>query len=215
MFRKMSRFAFRSLCLLMLSGATPAYAAPYDEGIDKLQQQWAIIKYQMTDHNEREDAIFTLKHQAIDLSKAYPNKADPIIWEAIVDTTKAEIDHNFSSLLLIQQARDLLIQANKINPKALRGLGVATLGWLYFQAPKPPLSFGDMDLAKEYLEKAIALNPDSLDTNYFYGSYLHETGDDAKAKTVLTHALETDVQSNSEVADEGRRAEIQEVLDSL
>lgn len=215
MLRKTFRFAFRCLCLLMLSGATPAFASPYDEAVSQLQQQWAIINYQMTGHDEREDAIITLKHAAIDLSKAYPNKADPVILEAIIDTTKAEIDHNFSSLLLIQQAHDLLIQANKINPKALHGLGVASLGWLYFQAPKPPLSFGDKDLAKKYLERAIALNPNSLDTNYFYGRYLHEIGDDAKARAVLTHALETPVETNNEVADEGRRAEIQEVLDSL
>jgi tetratricopeptide (TPR) repeat protein len=213
--RKMFRFASLSLCLVVLFGTTPAFATPYDEDIRQLQQQVAVVKYQMTDRDEREDAIFTLKHQAIDLGKVHPNKAEPIILEAIIDTAKAEIDHNYSSLLLIQQARDLLLQAAKINPKALHGLGLATLGWIYFRAPAPPLSFGDMDLAKEYLEKAIALNPNSLDTSYFYGSYLHETGDDAKAKAVLTHALEAPAQPNNEIADEGRRAEIQEVLDSL
>ncbi len=214
-YKKMFRSAFLCLCVFILSGVTPAFAAPYDEAINQLQKQWAAIEYQTTDHEEQEEAIFTLKHQAIDLSKEYPNRADPLIWEAIIDTTKAEIDHNYSSLLLIQQARDLLIQANKMNPKALHGLGIATLGWLYFRAPKPSLSFGDMGLAKEYLEKAIALNPNSLDATYFYGSYLHEIGEDAKAKAVLTHALDAPVEPNNEVADEGRRAQIQEVLDNL
>jgi tetratricopeptide (TPR) repeat protein len=211
----MSRLVLCCLFLFLMLGLRPAFAAPYDEALGQLQQQWATIKYQMPDHDQQRDEIRTLKHQANELSRAYPNKAEPLIWQAIIVATKAEIDRNYGSLLLIQQARDLLIEANKINPRALHGLGAANLGSLYCEAPKPPLSFGDMDLAKEYLERAVTLNPRGLDTNYFYGKCLHEMGEDVKAKAVLTKALAAPVQANNGIADEGRRAEIQETMDQL
>jgi len=213
--RKMLLNIRRLLCVFILLNATSAFAASDDAALMQLQQQWAVIKYQISDHAQQKEEITSLMHQAADLAKAHPNKAEPMIWQAIIEATKAGIDSNFGSLLLIQQARDLLLQADKINPKALHGLGAATLGSLYAQAPKPPLSFGNIDLAKEYLEKAIVLAPNSLDANLFYGSYLHQTGDDAKAREILTHALTAPVQNNNEVADQGRRAEIQKLLEDI
>ena len=212
---KMRRFVFCCLFLLILPGVTPALAAPYDDTIGQVRQQLAVIRYRTPDQAEQKAAIFALKHQAIDLGKVYPNKAEPMILQAAIDVTKADIDSNYGSLLLIQQARDLLLQADKISPKALHALGPAILGSLYHEAPEPPLSFGDQDLAKKYLEKAVALNPSGLDTNYFYGKYLHDTGDDANAKTLLTKALAAPVQTDNEIGDKARRAEIKEILGDI
>ncbi|MGZ4990610.1 MAG: hypothetical protein ACXV8S_07585, partial [Methylobacter sp.] len=34
------------------------------------------------------------------------------------------------------------------------------------------ISFGDDDAAKQMLETALKINPDGIDTNYFYGQFL-------------------------------------------
>jgi Tfp pilus assembly protein PilF len=45
-------------------------------------------------------------------------------------------------------------------------------GALYYQVPGWPIGFGDKDKANELLKKALALNPDGIDPNYFYGDFL-------------------------------------------
>jgi Tfp pilus assembly protein PilF len=62
----------------------------------------------------------------------------------------------------------------EIDESALNGSAYASLGTLYHKVPGWPLGFGDDDTAKEMLEKAMLINPNGIDSNYFYGEFLFD-----------------------------------------
>src|SRR5690606_27578047 len=100
-----------------------------------------------------------------------------------------------------------------IDPSALNGSVYTSLGSLYYHVPGWPIGFGDDKRAGEYLKKALAINPDGIDPNFFYGDFLIEEGDYQQAIAVLQHALEAPPRPGREVADEGRRAEILKAIE--
>jgi hypothetical protein len=65
------------------------------------------------------------------------------------------------------------------------------------------------------LEKALALNPDGIDSNYFYGDFLARQGDREGARRALDKALKAPPRPGRALADEGRRKEIEALLAGL
>ena len=55
--------------------------------------------------------------------------------------------------------------------------------------PGWPIGFGNDEKARELLDKALALNPDGIDPNYFLGDFLYRKGDYAAARQALDKAL--------------------------
>ena len=94
----------------------------------------------------------------------------------------------------------------------LNGSIYTSLGSLYYQVPGWPIGFGNDDKAEKYLKKALALNPDGIDANFFYGDYLLEEGRYQEAVAALEKALHAPARPEREIADAGRRAEIQAKL---
>lgn len=203
---------FAYMAMFWLAAMASAHATPMDDAVSNLQQEWAIVKYQTPDKDQQEDAMKALATKASQVSQTYPGQAEPLIWQAIIVSSEAGIDGGLSALSEVKEARDLLLKAKDINPNALNGSVYTSLGSLYYQVPGWPIGFGDKDKAKEYLQKALALNPDGIDPNYFYGDFLYETGSYAEAKTVLEHALLAPARPGRELADQGRKEEIQQLL---
>ncbi len=55
-------------------------------------------------------------------------------------------------------------------------------------------------------------NPDGIGVNFFYGEFLYEGGHYAEAKSALEHGLKPPARQGRELADKGRREEIQTLL---
>lgn len=91
----------------------------------------------------------------------------------------------------------------------------ATLGSLYGKVPGWPIGFGDRKKAREYLDKAIAIDPSSIDSNYFYADFLVDQADYASAAQYLKRALAAPPRPGRNDADAGRRAEAQKMLSML
>ncbi len=87
----------------------------------------------------------------------------------------------------------------------------ANLGSLYAQLPRFPLSFGDPRKARAYFEKALAANPNGLDVNYFYASFLNSQGDHAGAMRLVERALSAPGRPGREALDRGRKWEAAEL----
>ena len=56
------------------------------------------------------------------------------------------------------------------------------------------------------------MNPDAIDPNYFYGEFLIDQGEYAKAITALEHALAAPGRPTRPITDKGRRAEIRQSI---
>jgi tetratricopeptide (TPR) repeat protein len=203
--------------LLILIGmlfVLPVHAAGPDAAISQLQHEWAVVKYR-TPEDKQEAAFTRLEEQAAAAVQAHPGRAEPLVWQAIILSTHAGAKGGFGALSLVKQARGLLEQAEKIDPDALQGSVYTSLGSLYYQVPGWPIGFGDDDKAESYLKKALSINPDGIDPNYFYGDFLLDQGRYAEARDYLNKALAAPARSDRPLADKGRRAEIRKVLDKV
>ncbi len=194
-----------------LTGAGLARAADMEQGLREIQQRWAEANYRL-EGGEQKDAFEALAEDAAALVAAHPDRAEPLVWQGIVLSTYAGVKGPFGAMSLAKKSRDALHAAEKLDPTVLRGSVYTSLGALYYKVPGGFIGFGDKDRAREYLEKAIAMNPDGIDPNYFYGEFLYEEKDYEAARRALEHALEAPARSDRTLADQGRREEIRELL---
>jgi tetratricopeptide (TPR) repeat protein len=199
---------------LTLAVAPPALSQErLDVQLDGLARAWAHVNYEISDPRAEVQAARKLEADAEAVARQNPTRAEPLAWQALALLCEADARHNLSSLELAGQARHLLEKAARIDPNAI-GPGViyANLGSLYAQLPGFPLSFGDKGKAHAYFEKALAANPEGLDTNYFYGDFLYRQGLVSKAVQVLEKALAAPLRPARALADRGRKWEATQLL---
>ncbi len=193
-------------CLLALALSFNVSAATMDASIAQLQHEWATANYQIPE-KDRQAALEKLVKEAHQVTLANPGRAEPLIWEGIITSTLAKYQSLFSAGGTAKAARDLLLAAEKINPDALEGSALTSLGSLYYKVPRFG-SFGDYDKARDYLERALKVNPNGIDQNYFYADFLLERGEYAKSLEYFRKALNAPARPGREDADAGRRADI-------
>lgn len=206
-------FVFAVLTLSLLPSAT--FAESLDDQIAGIQKQWAHAKYEIEGKDDKVAALHKVEEQAQILVVTYPNNPEPKIWLATALSTEAGIVRGLGVLGKLKEAKSLLEQAITQNPRALDGQAHVILGAMYFQVPGWPIAFGDNDKAKEHLDKAVALNPNGVDGNFFYGEFLRETGHHAEAKDYYEKAINAPARTGQDVADKGRKGEARKALDAL
>ena len=195
--------------VLAWAAAVPAFG---DQGLDnaivQIQHDWARVNYN-TPADQQEAAFKVLAERAQQVATNSPDKAEAMIWEAIVLSGYAKAKGGLGAIKLAEQARDLLQASLKLDPQALQGSAYTSLGSLYYKVPRWPVGFGDKKKAREYLEKALSINPNGIDPNYFYADFLLEQGETAKAIEHLNKALAAEPRPGREDADSGRRHDIE------
>ena len=201
-----------SLVFLLLNNSI--YANNLDDAIHDLQKQWAIANYE-TAEDDLDKAFEALTVKAEQTVAQFPDKAEPLVWNAIIVSSDAGKNGGFGALGKVKKARKLLLEAEKINPDALNGSIYTSLGSLYYQVPGWPIGFGDDDEAEKYLKKALALNPDGIDPNYFYGDFLLDQGKSDEAIVYFNKALNAPARAARPLADKGRRGEIEAKLKTI
>lgn len=205
----------KSLVVLaaMVAMALPAAAsAGMTEDVKVINDNWARISYQMNGSSHQTMALDKLSRLADMTVARYPGQADPLLWQGIVVSEQANRANIFHKLGLVTRARDILARAYAINPRAGNGGAAMSLGVLYYKVPGSPIGFGDKARARQLLQQALALDPDGLDTNYFWGDYLYNQGDTVGAKAALAKALRAPHDASRPVWDSGRRGEVQTLL---
>ena len=207
-------FAFYPLMLLAALLWPHAALATPAEDVVRLQQQWEQIRYK-TPVDAQEQALERLTAEAQKAASQPPPNADVLIWYAIIESSYAGAKGGLGALSHAKNARKSLEQALGVNPDALSGSAYTSLGSLYYQVPGWPIGFGDEKKAQEYLRKGLAVNPDGIDPNYFYGDYLYRKGDYAEATRYLNKALQAAPRPGRKIADEGRRSEVEQLLEKI
>jgi tetratricopeptide (TPR) repeat protein len=184
-----------------------------DKDIAELERQWAHITYEVPDSDDRFDQLQPLLQEAAAVVGRYPDRAEPLIWAGIITSEEAADASMLNALSHAEAAKALFERAEQIDPNALHGAIPMSLGVLYYRVPGFPLGFGDDEQARALLQKALAMDPDGLDANYFYGDFLVQQSEYQSAQAVLTHALQAPVEPTRPVWEAGRRAEVQALLD--
>jgi tetratricopeptide (TPR) repeat protein len=203
---------FAILGAAALFGSAAVLADDFDDGLAAIQNEWAVANYRTTGKAVRSDAFSALVQHAAAFRGQHPDRAEAVAWEGIVLSTYAGEVNAMGAMKYAKAARAAFEKAEKLDPTALAGGIYASLGALYSKVPGGFIGFGDDALAAQYFAKALALDPDNIDNNYFFGEFLLDQGDYARARAVLEHALAAPPAVDRPVFDAGRRDEIRTLL---
>lgn len=198
------------LALFLAQAAFGALAG--DESLIKpVQDEWAQVKYRVPE-KQQADRYHELAERTRKLAESHPGSAELLIWEGIVLSSEAGARGGLGALSLAREARRRFEEALKLDDKALKGSAYTSLGSLYYKVPGWPIGFGNKEKAESLLKKALAIQPDGIDPLYFYGDFLAERERYAEAQRALEAALRAPARPGRELADSGRRQEVQALL---
>ena len=163
-------------------------AQNYDK-LDYLQSQWTIIKQMEPSHN-KQSKLNNLTMTASQMVLNNPGNPNYLHWEAQVYLLQIENSNKFKSISYAKHARNSLLEAIKLSQGKLKGNIYSTLGYLYLVSPKLSLSLKSKSKEQYYLLKGLQLNPDGLQSNYYYALYLLNKGHGSEiAQEYLIKAL--------------------------
>ncbi len=183
--------------------------------LDQLGKRWANAVYNIHNKQQKYQSLQTVANDAIELGKKHPNNADVLTWEGIAISTFAGVKGGLGGLSLAKQARSKLERAKTINPHAIQGSIYTSLGTLYAKVPGWPIGFGNKRVAEQHFKKALQINPNGIDPNYFYGEFLANQNQKPLAIQYLQKALQAPNRSGRQLADNGRRQEAKQLLNTL
>ena len=190
-----------------------AQAAVLDD-VKRLQDRWAEINYQLQGKTQL-SAFEQLVSEATALAAANPAAAEAWIWSGIIKSTYAGAKGGLGALALAKASKADLEQALELDPRALQGSAYTSLGALYYSVPGWPVGFGDHEKAEELLKEALLQNPEGIDSNYFYGSFLITEKRYAEARNYLQKAQQAAPREGRALADTGRQREIADALAAI
>lgn len=200
--------------LIAFSPLTWALDQAGSQHLGAIQQRWAQIQYQLPEA-QRAAAFEKLASDAEAFTREQPQAAEAWIWNGIVTSSWAGATGGLGALGKVKAARASLEKALALDPDALQGSAYTSLGALYDRVPGWPIGFGDSDKADELLRKALRLNPEGIDSNYFWGDHLYRQGHYVEARAALQKALQAPPRPGRELADHGRRGEIDALLKTI
>lgn len=207
----MTMTTLKKLAVVILLLPALSFAATTDELVSKLQKDWAVANYELTGDAQIE--AYEALIDAADAAVAHNAKsAELLVWNGIIKSAFAGVKGGLGALSYAKEAKKSLEASLKIDDTALNGSAYASLGTLYFKVPGWPVGFGDDKKAAEFLAKALELNPDGIDSNYFYADYLREKKEFEAAEKYLLKAQSAAPRADRPVADSGRQQEISVAL---
>lgn len=207
---KRSLFAL-ALMVVSMTMASVAHADACDDRVRGLQQAWDHVNFEVP-RGPRTAEMARLHTQADAVVAQCPNRAEPLVWGAIITASEAGLRGGMGALGLVRQARSQLEQAERINPRALNGSVYVSLGSLYAQVPGAPIGFGNRQRARDYLQRGLAVAPNDIDANFFMGDLLVREHDWAGAARYLQKAIDAPARPGRAVADRGRKVEAHALL---
>lgn len=176
-----------------------------------IQQRWAEVQYE-TPEKQKTAEFEKLALQAQAFTQEQPAAAEAWIWNGIVLSSWAGAEGGLGALGKVKQSKASLEKALQLDPKALQGSAYTSLAALYDRVPGWPIGFGDADKAGELLHSALQLNPNGIDSLYFWGDHLYREGKYTEAKAALLNARQAAPRPGRALADEGRRRDIDALL---
>ncbi|MAF17072.1 MAG: hypothetical protein CMG93_14020 [Marinomonas sp.] len=209
----MNKTLFMTIAICSTLTATASFAASTE--LQEVQTSWAECQYHTPDKELKQQCLNEVIQKNSDYLAQQPNDPELTVWLAINKSSLAGAKGGLGALSLVKEAKELLESVIDRAPQTLEGSAYTSLGSLYYQVPGWPIGFGNDKEAEKMLKKALEINPNGIDPNYFYADFLAQDGRKEEAKQYFNRALQAPQRPDRPLADEGRKMEIQAKLKEL
>ena len=209
----MNKTLFMTIAICSTLTTTASFAASTE--LQEVQTSWAECQYHTPDKELKQQCLSEVIQKNSDYLAQQPNDPELTVWLAINKSSLAGAKGGLGALSLVKEAKSLLESVIDNAPQTLDGSAYTSLGSLYYQVPGWPLGFGSNKKAEKMLKKALEINPNGIDPNYFYADFLAQDGRKEEAKQYFNRALQAPQRPDRPLADEGRKMEIQAKLKEL
>ena len=209
------KYKTNSLVGLILFISIASMAQASSDTLLKIQHQWAVCQYETSDKKPKINCLkenITLNENAL---KITPDSNELKTWLAINISTMAGAKGGLGALSLAKKSKALLEEVIANDPTVLDGSAYTSLGTLYYQVPGWPIGFGNDEKAELMLKKALTINPDGIDPNYFYADFLQKNKRKEEAVKYFKHAQIAAPRLSRPLADKGRLQEINTKLKEI
>lgn len=183
--------------------------------VSQLQTKWETYKFEVPEGDKQTAFMNSLGEEADAAETRFPGRVEVLIWDGIITSERASMANPLSALGLAKRARDILEKAYKKDPAALSAGATTSLGVLYYRVPGFPIGFGDTEKARQLLEQAVQLAPTGLDALYFYGDFLYNQKEYAKALDVFVRAQKLPPHPDRPLWDHNRHLMIGELIEKI
>lgn len=180
----------------------------------QLEQHWAVIRYQ-TPEKQRLQSFENELNEIGGSQLVCQQSAEYQLIQAMIKGSMAKLQSRLDGLKMIRQIEKHLQAAIKINPAVMQGMSWTLLGLLYDKSPGWPFSIGDDKAAERAYQKGLALNPDGIDANFYYGDFLRRKKQSKLAREYLLKASRSNQGDQSEIAFQGRKLDVKRALKKL
>jgi tetratricopeptide (TPR) repeat protein len=210
----MKSLAMKLFVILLFGSTQIATAQDSKPLLIELQSGWAIANYQLKDKAQI-NAFEALIAKGETSLRSNPNNAEIHVWTGILQSTLAGAKGGLGALSLAKAAKSHLESAIDLDGAVLSGSAYTSLGVLYNSVPGWPIGFGDKKKSLKNLKRALEINPTGIDSNYFFADFLVTKKQYTEAKIYFQKALNAAPRAGRELADTGRRKEIQLALANI
>ncbi len=184
------------------------------DDVAQLQKAWEEANYTLKEKAQI-SAFETLIQQADKAVLANTDSVEVLIWQGVIKASYARVKGGLGALSLAKSAKADFEKALQMDDTALKGSSYTNLGVLYYKVPGWPIGFGDDDKAKLFLDKALAIDSEGIENNYFYADYLIDQHQYAQAEAYLLKAQHAPARPSRALADTGRQSEISAALQNI
>lgn len=187
---------------------TPCQALP------ELEHRWAEIRYQIPEKQRLQAFNNELTEIGKDPSDCQQSATYQLI-QAMIKGSMAKLQNRLDALKMIRQIEAHLQSSIKTDPTIMNGMSWTLLGLLYDKSPGWPFSIGDDKAAKHAYQKGLELNPEGINTNFYYGDFLRRKKKTEQARQYLMKASRSKQGNQSEIAYLGRMQDVKRALNKL
>ncbi len=208
---KLPRYVIWTLVLFLSVMALPVWA---EASLTEIQQRWDETNF-VLNGDAQEQAFEQLLGAADAYKQAHADEASAWIWSGIIRSSYAGARGGLGALKLAKAAKTDFETALELDEAAMAGSALSSLGTLYSSVPGWPIGFGNDKKAEQFLLRGLEIDPQGLESNFFYAEYLRAEKRVGEARQRYELALSAAPRPGRKVADMGRKQQIENILRDL
>jgi tetratricopeptide (TPR) repeat protein len=144
----------------------------------------------LTSDNESKKKLFQkAKDVSLNATQLSPDSPEGHIWLAVSLGNWGEANGVLKSLSVVPDIERNMNEVLTKDPESEEAVAYRVLGRLYFKAPGPPLSVGNLDKSELYLKKACDIAPANKKNYYYLADVLVRKNRKPEAIVIIDKAL--------------------------